>query len=500
MMVFLLALFTWLVTAVRPAVNVKGSESSPPHTPPTDTGQAFAVGVTEHGRTDQAVKVTSWTAFVAEFGGRLNWTALAWDGVEAFFRFGGSVLYFSRVVGPAAVKAFVNIPDLAAGVSLIATALGEGDWYNGLNVIVETDPNNAAARRISITHDTDTSVNEVSPYYATQADLRDWALNSRYIRLTIGASALMPANAAGLNMATGIDDRAAITDVQRTAALNRFDIDLGPGQVCIPGATTATAWDAVLTHARDRLRVAILDYPDTPTEATLIALAVTARGKGRYGGGFGPWIRMPHVGGATKLIPPSLAIAGRISAQDAATNGWGQNKPAAGQRNGRGVLQGALDVSQLFADADARQRLNAAGVNLIRNRSGAITIYGWRSLADEVLDPGWTNLGHRRLQIALASKVDAVMEEFMFDEIDGQRHLLGKMNGQIKARAVDPYFGAGSLFGATPEEAYRIDTDSVNTPATIQNKELHATVTVVESEFAEEITVEIVKKQITEGV
>ena len=115
-------------------------------------------------------------------------------------------------------------------------------------------------------------------------------------------------------------------------------------------------------------------------------------------------------------------------------------------------------------------------------------------------DVGWVNFGHRRMQTAIFSRVDSVLSEFMFDEIDGAGLLLKRVNGEIKGRVVQPFYDAGSLFGATPEDAYRIDTDSVNTPESIQNRELHAVVTVVESEFAEEITVEVVKKLITEGV
>lgn len=499
-MIFLLAILAWLITQVRPGTNTIGRESSPPRTNPTDTGQAFAVGITERGRTGQWLKFTSWLDFQRECGSRQNWTTLAWDAVESYFRFGGAVLYFVRVVGPGAVKAHVNLPDAVAAISLVAEAVGEGAWYNGVNVIVETDPANAAARRVRVTHDTDPTIIEASPYFATQQELHDWAANrSKIINLNIGVSALMPADG-NYNLALGNDDRANIVDAQRIAGLAEFDPDLGPGQVCIPGATTAAAWDAVLTHAEGNNRSAVLDYPDTEDEATLTALADTARAHGRVGAGFGPWVVMPNVGGITKVVPPSLAVAARSAKQDSVTGGYGQNKPAAGTRNGRGILSGALDVSQSFSDPALRQRLNEAGVNLIRNLRGDVTIFGWRSLADSEVDVGWVNFGHRRMQTAIAAGVDSVMGEFMFDEIDGAGLLLGQLNGQIKGRVVQPFYDRGSLFGATPEDAYRIDTDSVNTKETIQNRELHAVVTVVESEFAEEITVEVVKKQITEGV
>jgi hypothetical protein len=495
----ILAILAGLLAAlVRPGVNVLSRDNSPPATAPSDTGVAFAVVITERGRTDQAFKVNSFSDFRRRCGARMNWTALAWDSAEAFFRFGGSELWLSRLVGPAAVKASVNLLDNAAGISLVARAVGEGDWYNGLNVTVEAS---GANRRVRVTHDTDLTISETSPYYATQAELVTWAEASEYVRLEIGASALMPV-AVVASLAGGTDDRAAIADAQRTASLAKFSEDLGPGQVTIPGATTQTAWTAVLTHASQFRRNAILDYPDTPTEATLTTLANAVRALGSFGAGFAGWLRMAGSDGFVKVVPPSLAVCGLIAAHDSATNGWGQNKPVAGRK--RGVFRRALGVTQgqsaTWRDKDAVTRLNAAGVNLIRERYGVTMVYGWRSLADPAVEPNWVNFGHRRLSNAITAKAENVMEDYVFDEIDGERRLFGKVNGELTGRVMEPYYLEGSLYGATAQEAYRIDTDSVNTDTTIQNRELHATITFVPSEFAEEITLEFIQNQITQGV
>lgn len=483
---------------MRPGVNVEGRESGAPRTVPTNTGKAFAGLVTERGRTDVAFKITSWAQFLRECGERFSWNAMYWDAVQAFFIFGGRELWVSRIYGAAAVRAFVNIPDAAAAVSLIARAVGVGDWYNSLNVIVEVDPGDATARRVRVTHDTDTDVSETSPYYTTQAELRDWSENSAYIRLEIGGSALVPAVTAGLNLATGADDRASINDAARTAALNKFDIEWGPGNVVIPGLTTSAGWQVVLDFAFENNRSALLDYPDTADEATLVTLADTVRGLGEVGLGVAGWLRMTHTGTTSKLVPPALAVAAKIAVHDAETDGWGQNKPVAGIR--RGTFPRALGVSQVWPDKDQRTRLNEAGVNLVRERRGIPTLYGWRSLADPESNAGAVNFGHRRLYTALSAKIDDLLEEFVFEEIDGERVLLGKVNGAVKGRVVDRYYKMGSLYGASAEEAYSVKTDDpVNTAETIQNRELHVDVTVVESEFAEEINVIIVKNLITEG-
>lgn len=498
------ALVGLLALLIRPGVNVLGRESSTPSTDPTDTGVALAAILSERGRTDKPFKVTSWSDAQRKIGARTNWNAIYWDAIESFFKTGGAVLWLSRIVGPASVLATANLDGPAAGApfSLTINAVGEGDWYNGIRVSVEVDPADANGRRVVVTHNADSTVREESPYYTTQQELVDWSQASQYIRLVLGGEATMPAVVANVALVGGADDRASIVTAQRQEALDRFTAEYGKGnQVSIPGATAAAEWTIILEHARDFDRNAVLDYPDSPTEATLTTLADTARAVGRYGAAFWPWIRLPLAGSTSKLVPPSLAVAGKIAKQTAETGGWGQNKPVAGIRRGRGVIRAALDVSQVPADEDAVTRLNAAGVNVIRNFNGAVTIYGWRSLASESGDPNWTNFGHRRLYTAIATKADNVMEDFVFDEIDGDGRLFGQINGALVGSVMAPYYREGSLYGKTPEEAFRVDTGSeVNTEETIEAKTVGAVITFVPSEFAEEISIELVKNLISEGV
>ena len=60
------------------------------------------------------------------------------------------------------------------------------------------------------------------------------------------------------------------------------------------------------------------------------------------------------------------------------------------------------------------------------------------------------------------------------------------------------YYNNGDLYGATPGEAFYVDTGStVNTPARIANHELHAVLNVKMSEFSEMVQIEVYKKPIT---
>lgn len=492
-----LALAAFLVAQVRPGVNVSGRDSSDStRTLPIDTGQTFTAVVSERGPSG-VNKVKSWAQYQRDYGGRTNITARYFDAVEQFFAKGGSVLYVTRLDGPAAAVADVDLLDGAA-VSLAATAVGTGTWYNGLNIDVEENPDDATQVRVRLSHDTDPSVTETSPYYGTQDELRQWTLNSRYVRLAIGAAPGLP-DEATYNLAGGLDAPAGVVTATRTAALALFTDNLGTGLVAIPGATVAADWDTILAHAEDFNRSAVLDYPDTGDEATLITLARTARARGKAGAGFAGWLDVPFSGSLTKRVAPSLAICGKIARHDSDSDGLGQNKPVAGIRRGR--LDRVLGVSQAWVDKDQRTLLNSEGVNLIRDLPGfGPTIWGWRSLASESNEPGWINFGHRRLQTALFARIDTVMTRFVFEEIDGEGTLFGQVRAAIKNEVVHPYFRVGSLFGATAEDAYLIDTDSVNDEDTIEDRQLNVSVTVVESEFAEQVNAVVTKNLITQGV
>ena len=58
---------------------------------------------------------------------------------------------------------------------------------------------------------------------------------------------------------------AAITDMPARieAALDRFPLTLGAGQVSAPGMTTTATQQLVMAHAEATRRVALLDAPDT---------------------------------------------------------------------------------------------------------------------------------------------------------------------------------------------------------------------------------------------
>jgi phage tail sheath protein FI len=322
----------------------------------------------------------------------------------------------------------------------------------------------------------------------------NWSQFSQYVRITLGATALNPALLAAAALSAGTDDRTNIVDAQWATALALFTADLGPGQVSGPGRTTDVGHTQLTAHALANNRVAIMDGPNTSTVATLQASAVASRS--RFGAMFAPWVVIPGIViGSTRTVPPCALVAGLIARNDPSL---GTNRPSAGNA---GVALFASDLSQLGWDDASRQTLNSSGVNVIRDIFGQIRVYGWRSTVDGNADPSWIDFGNSRLYMLLATELDQVGENFVFEEIDGQNGKTIAAFHDALAGVLLEHFTTGELFGSTANEAFLVDTGPVvNSLVNIANLELHADCHVKMSPFAEYVPIRVIKRQVTEAI
>jgi Phage tail sheath protein subtilisin-like domain len=292
-----------------------------------------------------------------------------------------------------------------------------------------------------------------------------------------------------------VSSMAAAGDLE--TALDRFDAMLGPGQVAAPGVTDEADYKLLIAHALDRNRVALLDPPKTAADAAAlitVASALNVEQGAKFSALFGNWLQYSGPGGTTLEIAPSAVAAGLIARNDRRNS---PNVPAAGQN---GVVNGASSLVAEYGGTEAED-LNEAGVNLFRDIYGDIELYGYRSLSLKDTDPNWWMFNHARLFIGIKAICQAVAETVVFAEIDGQRKRLAQFEGDLVGELL-PLYTAGSLYGATPDEAFMVDAVSTiaNPDEQLAEGIVRANVAVRMSPFAEYVIIPITKVAITDAL
>lgn len=491
----LIALLWAAVSSYRPNVEIDILTAPQPSSLVANSTTWFVAGLCDFGRTDKPILVTSINDFISKCGSRVTYSVL-YDALDTYFREGGSQAYVARVVGPGATTGTHNFLDNSAGVSLVISAIGPGSTSANITVAVVAG-SQVGSYQLQVLYNG--TVVEQSPDLLSQNDAVTWAsANSNYIKVAVGASTNNPVNVVATALSAGSDDRANIVDAQWLAALNLFTSDYGPGQVSAPGRTTDTGHTQLLDHAASHMRTALLDAPDSPTVATLTTSATNAKatGNGQYGGMFAPWVVVPGVtSGTTRTVPPSALVAGAIARSDPAN---GPGAPAAGPING--LAQFASNVDQPAWDTPTRDTLNTAGVNVVRLIGGQVVIFGYRSLANPNLLPGWVGLGTVRYLQNLSYRSWQVGQQFMFALIDGQGQVISRYGSALTALLQGDWV-LGEIYGATPDLAYKVDVSpAVNTPVNLSNNILSAVLEVRPSPMAELVKIQIVNVPITQPV
>jgi len=463
----------------RPGVTVELVEDAPSGNAVLDSGQAFFTGVANRGPA-KAVRVTSLSGYTRVFGDRAG-ASLLYDSVNAYFTEGGAVLYVSRITGPSAETATGTLAPFTVD------AASPGAWGNDVAVRLEDAAAVGGTGAVQLVVAYDSQDVERSPALTTPEALVTWAeTRSAYVQLTYTTGALAPA--AAVTLAGGADDN-TVDATSVKAALDRFTYELGPGQVACPGLTTSTVTDALFAHVDATRRVCLLDAPDSPDPLVVGAAATALEGtpQARYAAMFAPWAIYPGPAVATTVVVPYSAVqAGLIARLDAATQN--PNLAAAGVN---GITRGAVGLTQVWSD-EQRQTLNEQGVTVAVTKYGTIRTYGARSAAGPA-ELNWMWFGGARVFMQICHESDALGENFVLRQIDGQGVLAAQLNAVLKGMLLEHY-GRGALFGSTPEEAFSVSTGpSINTIETAAAGELRAVIRIKTSPTAEWVHLLITK-------
>lgn len=482
---------------MRPGFDVILRDAPVPRSAPTDVDTAFVVGPTERGPLD-ATLILSPKALDDVFGGDIA-DSHVHATVETAFAEGVSRVYIKRVVGPGADVATIELDDDAAAATLAVDAISPGAWAHRYEVAI-TSPGAGFVITITDSEDGD-KVIEQSPEFATKAEAVAWGEGRELFRVRSLAPATLPADAAAAPLAGGDSDHAGITNAERVAALDALSRWLGPGQVAMPGATTAALHSALLAHAAATNRRAVCDLPNDPNEAVVRAAAEAVRDdvNAKFGAAFGPWDIIPgRLAGTTRVVPPCGRVLGTIARLGAATGN--PNLPAAGSN---GEAQYVIGLTQVYTD-DEYESLNEAGCNMSRTlfAGSNIQIYGFRTLVDPEADPRWVEFSGSRTVMYVTSQANAIMANFAFDQIDGQGHKFSELEGALTGVCLDLFNPPkNALYGDSPQDAFSVNAGrQVNTPESVQGRNLRAVISLRTSPFAEHVVTEIVRRMVTEEV
>lgn len=465
----------------RPGVEVEVVQDVAYQGPILDTGQGFFAGFTERG--PDVGTARSEGEFVDKWGDRST-DANFHDGVKSFFSEGGGTAYISRDVGPGS-----DVATAALGTGAMVDAISGGEWGNDIDVrAVYADGSDAAGEPIHIEVDYKDEPVERSTKLSSVDDMVAWAeKNSNFVRFTPEATPDLPAGGTSAALGGGVDGTSDAGSF--TAALDRFTYEMGPGQVGSPGRDDPETHLSIGAHIDRNHRCAVIDLPLTESPTELIA----ARGEldGQVGArstlAMGSWLNYPFVvAPAVVTIPYSGVQMGII----ARTDKLGDVSAVAAGSNGISRL--ATGLANDFTDAD-RTNLNANGVTLGRQMFGRVRTYGYRTAAGPDIRDNWTFFQESRVIMAIAHQCNATLEEYVFDTIDGKGHLLVHAKNALIG-VCSAFYQAGSLFGATAQEAFKVVCDFSNNPIdTIRLGELHASVYLRTSKIAEWVKVDIVK-------
>lgn len=436
----------------------------------------FVVGLAAQGTVCQGVGVVD---LRNKLGGRVNYSQVVDDTTAAIVEAGGATWTFSRVVGPSAVRAHVNLSD-GTSTAITVTAKSPGDWANGATggLKVQVTMPSSGHRQLIIT------LNGVqvasSPSTTLLTDLAAWSDANDYVDVAVVGTTL-PVVVAATSLASGTDDRSSITSTEWAAAFAALDRRYGPGIMLLPGVTDETIIGLARTHGQTFNRV-VLDSPATgASDSAVITAQQTLQADYpdavKQGGTFHSWAYVTPVTGEQQRLVSWAAIQAGIQARVFQT--LGVRSTAFGPARGPSRLAQKLYKTDASRSDDARAALYAAGVNVATDDGSTFSTWGYTT-GD--LDPLQQDLHHAFVRMAFRFDCEQVLKSKIGSYIDPAT--LSSLSGGLTAVA-KRYQDDGAFIGTDADPGFRVDVDTVNTVDTGIARELNAYVLVRESSTAD---------------
>lgn len=480
-----------------------------------ESSQLFVVGMAERGPSDEATLVESLADFEYKFGGFQSYSYLH-PTIETFFEEGGTQAYVSRVVGPAATtgtKNLLGISSASATTVMTLDATGPGDWSDNIAVWV-SHPTANTNFKITLYYDGAAVYNTGTCTSLTQAAgrINTSTIATRYVTATVASGqtsipATLGSSGSPSALSAGDDDRSNVTSSVFVDGLDLFNDALGTGAVAIvdgdentAGETSFPLSEALITHANEYNRVALIHAGENETNADAIAKASDLQNleHAEHAAIYHPWIDVPtDVSGVTRRIPPTGYVAAKRAL---AHNQTGPHVAPAGllsvSRFATGV---ATDINKVDGDA-----LDDAGVNAVRIIQNSVRIYGARSLSTD--EDNFRYITTQDIVNTVVVESKRTLEDLVFSVIDGRDTIFAAVTARLIA-VLAPLRDSGALFQAFDANGKKVDSGytvrcdaALNPVSQLAGGTVKAKVGIRTSSVGDKIEVDIVKSNLTATV
>jgi len=481
-----------------PGIVVTTAVRTGPTNPQTAaTATMFVAGITTRGPDGTSHLITSLSDFEDIFGGYTS-DGYVHQTVKTFFEEGGSRAYVSRAVEVAATEASATL--LSSGTACVnLLASGVGTWANtsGSNGLSASVGYVVPATSFKVQIRLNNVLVWTSATHTSAADFIDEVNNDSTVALyataTAGASTGLPT--AGSRSFAGGTNGNSPSAAEIATALNTFTSNLGPGAVCTPGHYDASLRTALLAHAAENNRIAIMSFAkdDTYEDAISDVASYSGADDAEFGAFFFPWVKVPN-GSLTMVTPPE----GYVCAKRARIhNQFGAWNPYAGERTEASYVTGVYQsLSKTAADA-----LDAGFINPVRVINGTVRVYGARSASDDTSN--FRFIMAREVLNQITYEAESALEALLFLPIDGRKSTFARVQATLVA-IMDRIRIGGGLYeafdanGKQIDQGYTVQVNDANNPLTqLATGVIKAKIGARVSSIGDTIEVEITKSNLT---
>lgn len=348
------------------------------------------------------------------------------------------------------------------------------------------------------------------PYFTTAQLFAD--TTSQYVTFSQSAGGGFTSNTPATLAATALAGGANandLTDTSHVNALTNFVGSLGAGQVALPGKTSLTAWQGLLSHAAANNRFAVLDMTDSSVDNTIIGQAqqLGTNANASYGMMIQGSVILPGLTpGTTRTVAGSAPVCALRARMAATTNNnaapcgprWPLNRPI-GFTEYFGPIPPLNTTAGAFQQSDVNT-LEAAGVNVFANYYGTLCLFGFVTPVSKNTDAVYWQATASTERMNLVSLATQAMAPYLFQVIDGQGTTLSALSGDLQAIIQSEWLN-NALFGDTAQLAGSVVTAApVNTPVTAAAGQLNAQMFVRISPYADTVNITISVVPLTQSV